>query len=119
MVQRVVLGREDVRKLLRGRTRPASNKPALKLKPTVAFDSAPSQLATLVEIVAQDRPGLLYDLASTISATGCNIDVVLIDTEAQKAVDVFYVTANGQKLEGRTAGASCAQELLHVCGNSA
>ena len=36
------------------------------MKPTVAFDGEASESATLVEIVAEDRPGLLYDLASTI-----------------------------------------------------
>ena len=30
---------------------------------------------------------------------GCNIEVVLIDTEAHKALDVFYVTHQGHKLE--------------------
>jgi [protein-PII] uridylyltransferase len=53
---------------------------------------------TLIEIVAQDRPGLLYDLTSAISSHGANIEVVLIDTEAHKAIDVFYVTAEGKKL---------------------
>ena len=53
---------------------------------------------TLIEIVAQDRPGLLHDLTSAISSHGANIEVVLIDTEAQKAIDVFYVTAEGGKL---------------------
>ena len=51
-----------------------------------------------MEIVAEDRPGLLYDLASAISSNGGNIEVVLIDTQAHKAIDVFYVTADGRKL---------------------
>jgi [protein-PII] uridylyltransferase len=41
---------------------------------------------------------LLYDLTSAISSHGANIEVVLIDTEAHKAIDVFYVTADGKKL---------------------
>ena len=47
---------------------------------------------------SEDRPGLLYDLASTFSSANCNIDVVLIDTRAHKALDVFYVTSGGKKL---------------------
>ena len=34
-----------------------------------------------------------------ISSQGCNIEVVLIDTEAHKAIDVFYITAEGRKPE--------------------
>jgi [protein-PII] uridylyltransferase len=53
----------------------------------------------LIDFVGEDRPGLLYDLASAISAAGCNLEVAMIDTEAHKAIDVFYVTRNGGKLE--------------------
>jgi UTP:GlnB (protein PII) uridylyltransferase len=52
----------------------------------------------LIEIVAEDRPGLLYDLATAISANCGNIEVVPIDTQTHKAIDVFYVTADGGKL---------------------
>ena len=86
MIRRAVLGKEDVQRLLRGRAKPAAPSKRAEVKPTVAFDGEASESATLVEIVAEDRPGLLYDLASTISSAGCSIDVVLIDTEAHKAL---------------------------------
>ena len=112
-MQRVALGKEDVRKLLRGRARPVAQK-GPQVSATVAFDSEASESATLVEIVAEDRPGLLFDLASTFSAAGCSIEVVLIDTEAHRALDVFYVTAGGSKLNDELQE-ELHRQLLAVC----
>lgn len=112
-LKRAVQGAEDVRQLLRGRARPKGIK-GPHVRPTVAFDSEASGAATLVEIVAEDRPGLLFDLASTFSASGCSIEVVLIDTEARKALDVFYITAEGKKITPDLQ-ADLQKELLGVC----
>ncbi len=99
VTEKAVTGKTDVRELLRNRPKPSLPSRKARIPARVNIDSEASDTATLIEIVAEDRPGLLYDLASAISTSGGNIEVVLIDTEAHKAIDVFYVTANGQKLE--------------------
>ena len=64
----------------------------------VTYNNEASPSSTLIELLTQDRPGLLCDIASVISNSGANIEVVLVDTEAKKAIDVFYVSRGGAKL---------------------
>ncbi|MCC6590961.1 MAG: [protein-PII] uridylyltransferase [Bryobacterales bacterium] len=116
VLERVLLGRVDVKSLLKYRPRPAAPSKNSKIPGRVSFDSDASASATLVEVVAQDRPGLLYELASAFSEAGCNIEVVLVDTEAHKALDVFYVTAGGAKL-GSALEEPLKQKLLKVCSS--
>jgi [protein-PII] uridylyltransferase len=114
-LERAILGRADVNELLRRRpkTTPPSRK--ARIQPSVYIDDQASQSATLIQVVAEDRPGLLYDIASTISSHGSSIDVVLIDTEAHKAIDVFYVTANGGKANAEKQR-ELQQALMAVLG---
>jgi [protein-PII] uridylyltransferase len=115
MLERVVLGKADVKHMLQNRPKPVLPSRKSRIEPRVSFDSEASRSATLIQIVAEDRPGLLYDVAATLSGEGCNIEVVLIDTEAHKAIDVFYVTAGGQKLHWEKCE-RLADGLRRVCG---
>ena len=114
MLERVIGGWFDVRDLLRNRPAPTPPSRGAEVEPLVTFDSEASNSATLIQITAADRPGLLYDLASRMSAAGCNIEVVLIDTEAHKAIDVFYVTSGQAKLTPRLQD-KLREDLLGVC----
>ena len=109
----IVLGQLDPQQLFNSRV--SSNRPKKRtVEPSVHFDSTACDTATLIEIIAEDRPGLLYDLSSALSTAGCNIDVVLIDTEGRKAIDVFYVATNGGKLSSNSQQA-LSETLLSLC----
>ncbi len=95
IVWRAVTGKVDVASLIQKRRRPPT-KP--RVQPSVSSTNELSETSTLIEVVTEDRPGLLYDLTQTISSEGANIEVVLIDTEAHRALDVFYVRQEGCKL---------------------
>jgi [protein-PII] uridylyltransferase len=62
------------------------------LAPNVAIDNNLSSQYTVLEVSGLDRPGLLFDLTSTLSRLNLNIGSAHIVTFGEKAVDSFYVT---------------------------
>jgi [protein-PII] uridylyltransferase len=83
-----------------GQSSPWRERPSPQIETGVVVDGRASQRHTVVEVVAKDRVGLLFDVARGLSDLGLNIELSKINTEGTKAVDIFYVLErDGSRVE--------------------
>ena len=63
--------------------------------PQVLFADDASDTATVLEVRAHDRPGLLYRVAQAITDCGLDVRTARVSTLGAEAVDAFYLVAAG------------------------
>lgn len=68
----------------------------------ITFDNAVAAGHTVIDIEAEDRVGLLFDLTRTLARLGLDVVFARINTEKGAAMDTFYVveTGGGPMAEG-------------------
>jgi [protein-PII] uridylyltransferase len=83
------------------------------IEPEVMINNQWSHRYTVVEVNGLDRPGLLYDLTTTLSKLNLNIASAHVATFGERVVDVFYVTdLLGAKITSPTRQAAIKRALF-------
>src|ERR1700728_3944026 len=86
---------------------------AFAIEPEVTINNQWSQRYTVVEVTGLDRPGLLYELTTTLSKLNLNIASAHVATFGERVVDVFYVTdLLGAQITAPTRQAAIKRPLL-------
>ncbi|MFA1539488.1 [protein-PII] uridylyltransferase [Actinomadura monticuli] len=90
-LRRMLAGRLDIADRLERRARSVRLRPGVTVPPPrVMIIEDASQTATVIEVRAHDRPGLLWRIGQALGACGLQIRAAQIDTLGAEAVDVFY-----------------------------
>ena len=105
LVQKVLTGAPvDLPGLIaKTKTAPASFKSfeGERIPTVIAIDNATSENRTIIDLQAEDRVGLLYDVSRALADLSINLYLAKILTEKGAAIDSFYVTERwGAKLLG-------------------
>ncbi|HLS19686.1 MAG TPA: [protein-PII] uridylyltransferase, partial [Paracoccaceae bacterium] len=97
------------------RDRPPRREQSFLVPTRILFDNAASDLHTLIEVNARDRPGLLHDLAGALAGLNINIVTAIIATYGAHAVDVFYVKDRyGLKIHSKSRFDQIEQRLTEA-----
>ena len=86
---------------------------AFAIEAEVTVNNQWSARYTVVEVTGLDRPGLLYELTTTLSKLNLNIASAHVATFGERVVDVFYVTdLTGAQITAPTRQAAIKRPLL-------
>ena len=83
--------------------------------PSVRFDDAASTTATVLEVQARDRIGLLYRMSRAFAEFELDVRTAKVQTLGELAIDSFYLThADGSLVDDPEVRAELERSLLHI-----
>jgi len=91
-IEKAVRGELRLPDVVAKRAPPKGRLKAFAIEPEVTINNQWSNRYTVVEVTGLDRPGLLYELTTTLSKLNLNIASAHVATFGERVVDVFYVT---------------------------
>jgi [protein-PII] uridylyltransferase len=119
-IEKAVRGQIRLPDVVPKRAPPKGRLKAFAIEPEVTINNQWSRRYTVVEVTGLDRPGLLYELTSTLSKLNLNIASAHVATFGERVVDVFYVTdLLGAKIATPTRQAAIKRPLLALFAASA
>jgi [protein-PII] uridylyltransferase len=114
-IERALSGDLRLPDVVSKRTPPKGRIKAFAVEPEVSINNQWSNRYTVVEVSGLDRPGLLYELTTTLSRLNLNITSAHVATFGERAVDVFYVTdLLGAKIASPTRHAAIKRALIQM-----
>ncbi len=101
-LERVITGQQDIAGLVAAahHVQSAGRKFVRHVPTEVTVDNRTSEQFTVIDVFTQDRVGLLFAITHTLYRLGLLIHLARISTNADQALDVFYVSDRaGGKIE--------------------
>ncbi|GAA2989879.1 [protein-PII] uridylyltransferase [Streptosporangium longisporum] len=109
----VLAGRLDIEQRLARRTRSMRPARVPVAPPRVNLVDDASNTATVIEVRAHDRPGLLWRIGRAFGECGLDVRAARVETLGAEAVDVFYVVDRaGRPLTDEVQRAQVRDQVL-------
>jgi [protein-PII] uridylyltransferase len=112
-IEKALRGQLKLPDVVAKRAPPKGRLKAFAIEAEVTINNQWSSRYTVVEVTGLDRPGLLYELTTTLSKLNLNIASAHVATFGERVVDVFYVTdLLGAQIATPTRQAAIKRPLL-------
>jgi [protein-PII] uridylyltransferase len=114
-LQRVIIGQQDIAELVASahHVRNADRKFVRRVATEVTIDNRTSEQYTVIDVFTQDRVGLLFAITHTLFKLGLRIHLARITTNADQALDVFYISdREGSKITAIAPQRELREKLL-------